>query len=292
MPRADTFPANPHWLPLQPRDAIAHVPGEEGWPIVGNTLKILADPQQYGVTMRAKYGDIFRHRIFGNRTVIMFGPEANEMMLFDRDKVFSSEQGWGPMLNQLFPGGLMLIDGDKHRTDRRVLSVAFKPEPMRLYADALNAGIKARVASWSGKTITFYAAIKELTLDLAATSFLGIPFGPEAATINKAFVDMVQASVAPIRAPIPGTSMARGVAGRRFLVDYFSREVPKRRAGEANDMFSQICRTTNEDGSYLSDEAIVDHMNFLMMAAHDTITSSATSMVMLLGQNQIGRAHV
>jgi cytochrome P450 len=50
-------------------------------------------------------------------------------------------------------------------------------------------------------------------------------------------------------------------------------------------MFSQICRATNEDGAVLSDDEIIDHMNFLMMAAHDTITSSATSMVMLLGQN-------
>ena len=33
------------------------------------------------------------------------------------------------------------------------------------------------------------------------------------------------------------------------------------------------------------DDAIADHMNFLMMAAHDTITSSATSLVMLLGRN-------
>ena len=285
MPRADTFPANPHWLPLKQGQAVDFVPGTDGWPIVGTTLMQLADPHGFTKRMAATYGHVYRTHSFGGRYVQLLGADANELVLFDKDKVFSSEQGWGPMLNQLFPGGLMLIDGDKHRADRRILSVAFKPEPMRLYADALNAGIKARVASWSGKPTKFYPAIKALTLDLAATSFLGIPFGPEAAKINKAFVDMVQATVTPIRPPIPGTAMARGVAGRKYLLDYFGTEVPKRRAGTANDMFSQICRTTNEDGSYLSDTAIVDHMNFLMMAAHDTITSSASSMVMLLGQN-------
>ena len=35
------------------------------------------------------------------------------------------------MLNQLFPRGLMLMDFEKHRVDRRTLSVAFKPEPMQ-----------------------------------------------------------------------------------------------------------------------------------------------------------------
>ena len=285
MPRADTFAANPHWLPPERGQDVDHIPGTDGWPVIGTTLSQLADPPAFTRKMIETYGPVYRANSFGGRFVHLIGAEANELVLFDKDKIFSSEQGWGVTLNQLFPGGLMLIDGDKHRGDRRILSVAFKPEPMRMYADALNAGIKARISEWSGKPMKFYPAIKALTLDLAATSFLGIPFGPEAAKINKAFVDMVQASVTPIRSPIPGTPMARGVAGRKYLLDYFGQEVPKRRAGTANDMFSQICRTTNEDGSYLSDLAIVDHMNFLMMAAHDTITSSATSMVMLLGQN-------
>src|SRR3546814_15628600 len=102
---------------------------------------------------------------------------------------------------------------------------------MRHYAAALNDGIRARVAQWSGTTFPFYPAIKQLTLDLAATSFLGIPWGPEAERINKAFVDMVQASIGVVRVPLPFTAMGRGVAGRKFLVDYFTPMVPERRAG-------------------------------------------------------------
>src|SRR3546814_5167291 len=107
---------------------------------------------------------------------------------------------------------------------RRVLfRSAFKPEPMRHYADSLNEGIKARIGQWSGKTFKFYPAIKELTLDLAATSFLGIPWGPEADKVNKAFVDMVQASIGVVRVPLPFTAMGRGAKGRAFLVDYFGK---------------------------------------------------------------------
>ena len=285
MARADSFAANPHWLPSEQGRDLAHVPGENGWPIVGNTLKMLKDPIAYGRRMYATYGPVYRHRSFGGANVTLLGADANELVLFDRDKVFSSEQGWGPMLNLLFPRGLMLMDFEKHRVHRRTLSVAFKPEPMKLYANALNDGIRRRIAEWSGKSFDFYPAIKELTLELAASSFLGIPFGPEASKINQAFVDMVQATIAVIRVPLPGTAMGRGVAGRQYLVDYFGCEVPKRRAGNAEDMFSQICRATHEDGTQLSIDEIVDHMNFLMMAAHDTITSSATSLMMLLGRN-------
>jgi cytochrome P450 len=285
MAYAHTHTANPHWLPPKQGQNIEYVPGRDGWPLIGTTLEQLKDPHAFTKRMATQFGHVYRTNSFGGRFVQLLGADANELVMFDREKVFSSEQGWGPVLNLLFPRGLMLMDFEKHRVHRRALSVAFKPEPMKLYAEALNEGIARRALEWSGKDVTFYSAIKQLTLDLAAASFLGIPWGPEADRINKAFVDMVQASIGVIRIPLPGTAMGRGVAGRKFLVDYFKPEVAKRRAGDAEDMFSQICRSTHEDGTLLSEGEIVDHMNFLMMAAHDTITSSATSMVMLLAKN-------
>ncbi len=279
-------PAYSHWSQAQPAHALDHIPGEKGLPILGNTLTLLADPVGFGDRMRAKYGDVFRSNAFGRNSVLLFGADANELVLFDRDKLFSSEQGWGPVLDLLFPRGLMLLDFDHHRADRRALSIAFKPEPMRHYCDALNAGISARVEQWRGRQMQFYPAIKQLTLDLAADSFLGVPLGPEADAINKAFVDMVQASIGVVRKPLPFTAMGRGVAGRKFLVDYFTRETLKRReAGGGQDMFSQFATATHEDGSLMPVDQVVDHMIFLMMAAHDTITSSATSLVWLLAKN-------
>ncbi len=277
--------ANPHWLPRTPRAALDHIPGEDGWPLVGNTFRLLADPIGFTERMAARYGPVYRNTSLGGTGVTVLGPEANELVLFDRDRIFSSEQGWGPLLNLLFPRGLMLMDFDRHRSDRKVLAVAFKAEPMRHHASELDAGIARAVATWGGRQLRFYDAIKTLTLDLAATSFLGVPLGAEADRINQAFVDEVQASVSPIRKPWPGTQMRRGVKARAYLVDFFEREIPARRAGSGQDFFSQFCRATDDDGVPLSAAAIADHMNFLMMAAHDTITSSATSMVMLLARN-------
>jgi len=279
-------PAFTHWSQQQPAHALDHIPGEDGWPIVGTTFALLADPIGYGDRMRAKYGPVYRNRGFGRRGVMLYGADANELVLFDRDKLFSSEQGWGPVLDQLFPRGLMLIDFDHHRADRRALSIAFKPEPMRHYADALNRGIAARVEQWSGQEMLFYPAIKQLTLDLAADSFMGLPLGPEADQINKAFVDMVAASIGVVRKPLPFTAMGRGVAGRKFLVEYFTAEALRRRSeGGGQDMFSQFARATREDGELLPVDQVVDHMIFLMMAAHDTITSSATSLVWQLAKH-------
>ena len=158
---------------------------------------------------------------------------------------------------------------------------------MKSYLASLDAGIAERVARWRQRpgSMLFYPAMKQLTLDLAATSFLGTGIGPDVGEITRAFVDMVAASIAPIRQPWPGTQMARGVNGRSRVVAYFSEQIPIRRAGGGDDLFSQLCRATHEDGALLSNQDIVDHMSFLMMAAHDTLTSSLTSFVAALAEN-------
>ncbi|WP_369026823.1 cytochrome P450 [Qipengyuania sp. RANM35] len=281
----DTAPT--HWTEGNPTpDELAHIPGEGGWPIVGNTFKMLADPHGMARRNVEQYGRVYKNKAFGGWNIALIGPEANELVLFDRDKIFSSEQGWGPILDKLFPRGLMLMDFDHHRADRRALSIAFKPEPMRHYSGALNRGIARQVEAWGAGPMKFYPAIKELTLDLAADSFIGIEWGPEADKINQAFIDMVQASVAPVRVPLPFTQMKKGVDGRKFLVDFFTAEtIRRRKEGGGQDMFSQFATATHEDGSLMAVDEVVDHMNFLMMAAHDTITSSATTLVWLLAKN-------
>jgi cytochrome P450 len=263
------------------RNSLTHIPGDEGWPLIGKTLEVLADPKGQVERQAAKYGPVYRSHVFGETSVVLLGPEANELVLFDQAKQFSSTLGWGPILGLLFPRGLMLLDFDEHRLHRRALSVAFKSGPMKSYLAELDTGIAARVAQWKAQPgpMLFYPAMKQLTLDLAATSFLGAGIGPEADEITRAFVDMVAAAVAVIRRPWPGTKMARGVNGRRRIVAYFSEQIPIRRSQGGEDLFSQLCRATHEDGALLSTQDIVDHMSFLMMAAHDTLTSSLTSFV-------------
>jgi cytochrome P450 len=264
------------------RNALKHIPGDEGWPIIGKTLECLADPKGHIERNAKQYGLVYRSHMFGETSIVLLGPEANELVLFDQARQFSSTHGWNLILGRVFPRGLMLRDFDEHRLHRKALSVAFKAGPMKSYLAKLDEGIAGRVARWKQQSdeMLLYPAIKQLTLDLAATSFLGADIGPEADEINRAFIDMVAAAVAPVRWPLPGTQMARGVKGRRRMVAYFSEQIPIRRAkGGGEDLFSQLCQATHEDGALLSEQDIIDHMSFLMMAAHETLTSSLTSFV-------------
>ena len=250
---------------------LAHLPGasknERG---LWHTIKVMREPLSYSRAAYAEHGPIIRGANFTGWAVSLIGAEANELLLVNRDGIYSSEQGWHIVLSKLFPSGLMLMDNPQHRSHRRTLSVAFKTEPMRFYCDGLKRGIERGIEQWPTH-FKLYPAVKALTLDLAADAFLGLPWGPEADKINKAFMHMVQASVSAIRTPIPGTPMWRGVKGREFLCHFFEQEIPKRRGGSGEDFFSQFCNARDEQGEHLSNQEVVDHMNFLMMAAHDRL---------------------
>lgn len=47
------------------RNSLTHIPGDEGWPIIGKTLDVLADPKGHIEQMAAKYGLVYRSHIFG-----------------------------------------------------------------------------------------------------------------------------------------------------------------------------------------------------------------------------------
>lgn len=269
------------------RTLLAQIPGDEGWPIVGRTLHALADPKGEVERMAATHGLVYRTRVLGETGVSLLGPDANAFVLLDQTKLFSSTHGWGILLDRLFPRGLMLLDFDEHRMHRRALSAAFKPEAMKSYLAALDAGIAAQIGRWRnrpGPTL-FYPAIKQLTFDLAAVSFFGPDGDPRMNDVKHAIGEMLAASVTVVRTPWPGTRMARGLRARARINAYLAEQIPVRRARGGDDLFSQLCRTTDEDGALLSAQDIVNHMNFLMMAAHDTLASSLTSLVYFLAAN-------
>ena len=115
MPASAFIPAD---LPEPSYNELTHIPGMTPARIgMLRTIEFLKDPLGYSRGMYEKYGRVFRRQDFGGWGVTMIGPEANELVLFNKDKIFSSSLGWNPVLEQVFPRGLMLMDFEKHRAD-------------------------------------------------------------------------------------------------------------------------------------------------------------------------------
>jgi cytochrome P450 len=221
------------------------------------------------------------------KMVNLFGPDANRLVLLDRDGIFSSRKPWTAIMGRIFPNGLLLRDGAEHKHHRKIMHEAFKRAPLRAYASQMNPRIEAGIEDWAsgdGQRLAFHS-YKALTLDLAASIFVGVDLGPETQRMNTVFEHLVAASMSVLRLPIPGLEFQRGLEGRKFLSRYFRELLPKKRAGEGGDMFSRLSRAQSETGERFGDSDVVDHMIFLMMAAHDTTTSALTSMTYELARH-------
>ena len=58
-----------HWKDRLPGDGFDHIPGDGGWPIVGNTFTMLADPHAFARRMYANHGPVYKNRAFGGYAV-------------------------------------------------------------------------------------------------------------------------------------------------------------------------------------------------------------------------------
>ncbi len=245
-----------------------------------------------GYLMRLEkiHGQVWRTPMgLGGAMISMLGPDALEFVLKNRDGAFSSARGWQPFIGKVFPGAIMAMDGDDHRYQRRIMQVAFRKSALRTYLEqmgpAIDFGINAWLPTDRPAKRQMYPLLKQLTLDLAASVFMGVALGRNAKELNRAFVATVAASLSLIRLPIPGFAMWRGVRGREVLVKRFRELLPEKRATHSADFFSEFCHAQSEQGERFTDQEIIDHMIFLMMAAHDTTSSTLTTMMYLLARH-------
>ncbi len=51
------------------RNSLTHIPGDEGWPLIGKTLQVLADPKGHIERHAAKYGLVHRTHLFGETSL-------------------------------------------------------------------------------------------------------------------------------------------------------------------------------------------------------------------------------
>ncbi|MFD4292794.1 cytochrome P450 [Rhodococcus sp. NPDC058505] len=263
-----------------------------GDPGVIEVLRFFRDPVAMVAKRRAAYGDITYINSFGLRFVIPLDADGCEAVAMNRDRAFANEPAWGFLIGPFFRRGILLMDFEEHRHHRRIMQQAFSNTHLKGYLQDMQPMLAERVAQLplgdGGATgaVRLLDEFKQITLDLALEIFLGLDLPrDEADRINRAFVDCVGAGLSIVRKNIPGTRWARGLAGRRVLEDFFHEHLPAKRATPTPDLFSVLCHAQDEEGHTFTDEDVVNHMIFVLMAAHDTSTITLTTMAYYLARH-------
>ena len=152
---------------------------------------------------------------------------------------------WNDVIGPFFNRGLLLMDGDEHMFHRRIMQEAFTRTRLSGYIQHMDAVATQVVAN-------DWPANDRRFLFLPAIKELTLDIG--------AVVFMGHE---------PGSD--------HDLVTKIKRD--------GTDMLTVLCQIADEDGNSFSDADIVNHMIFLMMAAHDTSSSTMTTMAYHLAAN-------
>jgi cytochrome P450 len=270
-----------------PGSGLEPVMGERGLPLLGKTLEILREGQAHTVEYYQKYGGVFWNSAFGTKIVWVIAPDPVQQVLTNKNKVYS-QSGWEYFLGHFFTRGLMLLDGQEHLLHRRIMQEAFTRSRLAAYLSQINGIIDETIPAWPvDEPMLMFPAVKSLSLDIATRVFMGSEPSPEADRLTQAFVDTVRAGTGFVRAGRPGlpNRWSKGLTGRKVLEDYFRPLIAQKRASDAEDLFAVLTHVETEDGHRFGDDDIVNHMIFLMMAAHDTSTITASAMAYYLAKN-------
>ena len=259
-------------------------PGDAGLPLIGYSLafatgRMIASHHWWG-----KYGPVSWTKAIGQTWINVEGPDACGAVLQDRAKAFDAS-GWELLIGPFFNRGLMLLDGHEHHRHRRIMQEAFTSDRLAGYLGPMNETIRRGLLQWPSGRLRFYPAIKQLTLDVATRTFMADEIGFESERVNRAFSDSVRAATALVRRPVPGLNWSRGLAGRRVLENYLRPRIAAHRASDGNDLFTALCHARSDEGESFTDADIVNHMIFLLMAAHDTSTITLTTMAYYLAKH-------
>ncbi|MEU4690837.1 cytochrome P450 [Actinoplanes sp. NPDC023714] len=262
---------------------------DRGLPWIGAFFDYQRDPVRLYRRHWEHYGPVAPAYMLGRNTVMLLGPDACGEALQNRDKAFANEPAWSQLVGPFFHGGLMLIDFDVHHGHRRIMQEAFTPERLDGYTRRLHPAIERGLRGWeAGRRFPAHWRLKQLTLDIAADLFMGGARDTGRAgmeRVNRAFLACVQAAAGVVRADVPFTRWGRAYRARRVLEDFLRGYLPAKRATLTEDIFSVLCHIETEDGERFSDDDVINHMIFLMMAAHDTSTITTATILQYLGQH-------
>jgi cytochrome P450 len=122
--------------------------------------------------------------------------------------------------------------------------------------------------------------------------FLGGPLRDREEAISRAFTDTVRAGTALLRLDIPGGRWHAGLRGRRLLEHLLHEEVPIKRASTSNDLFAALSQIGGAHSGRFTDDDVVNHLIFLLMAAHETCSIALASMCYQLARHLDWQEHL
>ena len=267
-------------------------PGPRALPVFGNLLDFGRSQLTFVQRMHDIYGDMATIHMGKRPFVLLYKPEFIRYLLTENPRNFKTLQSGGD-LPEVLGEGLLTIEGEAHRQQRRLVQPAFHKKRVENYAGDMVRYTQEMVATWHADSeIDIAHEMQALTLRIVAKSLFNIELASQVNALGQNFTGMIEnrrgvlARILNVYLDVPFTRYGKRMSARRNIDALIYKLIKERRAEgrDAGDVLSMLL--TAQDGEAgLTDEQVRDHVMTLMAAGHETTANALTWTFYQLSQN-------
>lgn len=260
-------------------------------PRVLRMMKLIARPLEYLEDYGQRYGDIFRVGNSSPPVVYVGNPKAIQEIFATSPDRFQT--GGGGKVLQLLLGeqSVVLLDGDRHQRQRKLLMPPFHGDRLRAYGQLIcDTTQQVTAAQWQlGQPFPVRLTMQEITLRVILKAVFGISNGNRYDQLRRLLSSLLDSIGSPLSASLIFFAALQQDWGAwspwgRFLrlkqqVDRLILDEIRDRqisGSSGNDILSLLLSARDEAGQPMTEAELRDELVTLLLAGHET-TASALS---------------
>ena len=245
------------------------------------------------------YGDAFTIRLMGAPPFVFCSHPAAVKEIFTGDpEILRAGRGNEVLRPVLGPNSVALLDGTRHRRERKLLMPPFHGERMRLYGGIMCEIVDRSIDDWPVECLfPIHKYMQRITLDSILRTVFGMDEGEMLSRLRVLLVQFLelvgsslpllmirrlQVNLGPLTAWKRICEIRREID--RLLYDEIAR-CKKEALQERTDIMAMLVAARDEDGQTMSDEEIRDELITMLVAGHESTATSLSWVVCRLLQN-------
>lgn len=244
-----------------------------------NSYRSLSDCFHYYPRWRDRYGDPFTVRAVTGTIVLAAQPHLIQQ-IFSADPELFAPFGADAVAPLVGPESLLLLQGERHKLERKLVMPPFHGSRMRAYGQQMRDATLQHVRG-AADPVSFQSVAQHISLDVILRAVFGVAERDRLEGFLHSIREVVD-SVHPAFLFMPFLQLELGGLGpfARFRHRYreldalLKEEIRRARQRHGEDILSLLVQARYEDGSAMQDDAICDELRTLVVAGHETTALS------------------
>lgn len=252
----------------------------------------IARPTQFLEASAKQYGDIFTARWGGfDPFIIISNPQAIQAILTADPKLFDSGRANGILRPLLGDSSLILLDGDRHQRQRKLVTPPFHGERMRTYGELICQITQQTINHWSiDQPFSARTSMQAIALRVILQAVFGLAGGERFQKLEHLLSEMLDAISSPLSSSLlfypflqrnlgSWSPWGRFLQRQREIDSLIYAEIQERRVQadwNREDILTLLLTAQDEAGQPMTDVELRDELITLLVAGHETTASALT----------------